>query len=102
MKENIIKFIEDFEEKINQNVNNFERDIEYFNYLLGQKDICMSIKKKIRETNEEDLFEVLTDTYKQLNKEKENKTLDNVQSSFENGKINMVSYIIREVKKEIE
>lgn len=53
MKENLIKFIKNFEKELAKDFSNSWQDVNYYNYCLGLKETCMKAKSIIDITSVE-------------------------------------------------
>ena len=97
MKDILNNIIQEFLDNVCKELGKYNKDIEYFNYCRGQKEVLQKMKKIVNE-NEDNyikLFEELKEQYLLLaDTNKDNK-------DFYVGGANVVSYIIREYNKKV-
>lgn len=89
--------IQEFLDNVCKELGKFNKDIGYFNYCRGQKEVLQKMKKIVNE-NEDNyikLFEELKEQYLLLADTNKDNT------DFYVGGVNVVGYIIREYNKKV-
>ena len=92
MKDKIIEFIKDFENSLVE-VFMTSGDYDYRKYCLGQKDVCLESKTIIN--NYDNFKEKILELKEKYITTKEEESI----VLYNNGAMNMIGYIIREIEK---
>lgn len=92
LKDKLIDFVKDFENELAKDFNNINTEPRYFEYCLGMKRVCMSVKSLIRETDIKNLKSVLEQKQKEINRD------EDISNS---GAYNMYNYIINQMEREM-
>lgn len=92
MENKLKNIIQMFLDNVCKELGKTQKDINYFDYCRGQKQMLLDMKKVVSQNNTDYLkeFKVLQNKYQNLAQQ---------NSNFYNGGINIVNYIIREYKK---
>ena len=95
MKDKIIDFIRDFESDLAK-VFITSNDYNYRKYCLGQKDVCLESKTIIN--NYDDFKQKILELKEKYITTKEEEKMESIVL-YNNGAINMINYIMREIEK---
>lgn len=95
MKNKIIDFIRDFENNLAK-VFITSSDYDYRKYCLGQKDVCLESKTIIN--NYDNFKEKILELKEKYITTKEEESMESIVL-YNNGAINMIGYIIKEIEK---
>lgn len=92
MQDKLKNIIQMFLDNICKELGKSQKDMGYFDYCRGQKQMLLDMKEVVNQDNVDYLkeFEVLQNKYQDL---------ADKNSNFYNGGINVVNYVIREYKK---
>ena len=93
MKENLIKFIKNFEKELAKDFSNSWQDVNHQNYCLGLKETCMKAKSIINITSVEKLIEELKKAQSEINYN----DYKGIEKQYYVGAYNMYGYIMREI-----
>ena len=95
MKEKVLEFIKDFENNLAE-VFIISADYSYRTYCLGQKDVCLESKTIIN--NYDNFKDKILELKEKYITTKEEEKMESIVL-YNNGAMNMINYIIREIEK---
>ena len=97
MKDILNNIIQEFLDNVCKELGKYNKDIGYFNYCRGQKEVLQKMKKIVNENGDNyiKLFEELKEQYLLLADTNKDNT------DFYVGGPNVVTYIIREYNKKV-
>lgn len=92
MQDKLKNIIQMFLDNVCKELGKLQKDMGYFDYCRGQKQMLLDMKEVVNQDNVDYLkeFEVLQNKYQDLADKNNN---------FYNGGINVVNYVVREYKK---